>query len=147
MTIYVGADHGGFELKEVLKPWLEQQGHQVVDCGAASFDGDDDYPDFALAVAKQVSANPDARGILACRSSAGMVITANKVAGVRAAAVFNTAQAKHAREHNDANVIALAGDELDINQAHLVVKAFLDTPFAAAERHLRRLGKIKQLET
>lgn len=146
MTIYIGADHGGYELKEALKTWLTSRGDQVVDCGAATYDAEDDYPDFAQAVAKQVAANPDSRGILACRSSAGMVITANKIAGARAAAAFSPAQAEHARVHNDANIIALAGDELDLETAHKVVTTFLETPFSNAERHIRRLTKIRQLE-
>lgn len=145
-TLYFGADHGGFAMKAELKQWFEAQGYQVVDCGADQLDAEDDYPDFAQRVAQKVAADPQGFGVLACRSSAGMVIMANKVKGIRAVSVFTPEQAVHAREHNNANVIALSGDELTTDQAKHVAETFITTPFTMAARHQRRLDKIAVFE-
>lgn len=147
MKIYLGADHGGFELKELVKEWLSEWGYEYDDLGALSFDPEDDYPQFAFQVAQRVTTEPEAIGILACRSSAGVVIAANKVTGARAVGIVDELAAKHAREHNNANLIALAGDWLNPDQARLVIQSFLSTPFSHAERHVRRLEQISKYET
>lgn len=150
MTIYLGADHGGFALKETIKPWLREWGYQFEDCGAVSFQPEDDYPDFAFMVAQKVAqtAKRDeaAMGVLLCRSGCGMAISANKVEGIRAAAVSSVQEAQHAREHNDANVISLAADWIDETVAKESLHAFLTTPASQEERHQRRIQKISAFE-
>jgi len=146
--IYLGADHGGYQLKEQVKQWLEEWSMPYQDLGAKQLDPEDDYPDFALEVAKQVARAPQHnRGILACRSAAGMVIAANKVKGIRAVAPLTATAAQHAREHNDANVLGLSGDWLDTAAAQTVVYSWLTTSFSKESRHQRRLDKITQYET
>ena len=150
--IFLGADHGGYPLKEKLKSYLEEEGHAYRDMGNLDLDPKDDYPDFAFAVAQEVSQNAhpewgrSAKGILLCRSAAGMVIAANKVEGIRAASVFDEKSTKHARQHNDVNVIALSGDWLDEEQAFRLVSIFLRTSFSDEERHRRRLQMITKFE-
>lgn len=145
--IYLGADHGGFALKEQLKQWLDQWQMAYTDLGAHSYDAEDDYPDFAFAVAQAVGQDPEQHmGILACRSAAGVVIAANKVKGVRAVAPLTTEAAQHAREHNDANVIGLSGDWLQPAEAEAITKTWLTTTFSNEARHQRRLDKISQFE-
>ena len=152
--IYLGADHGGYHLKEKIKTWLNEWGFDYKDLGNTSFDKDDDYPQFAVRVGQKVGNLDDrskfwkerAKGVLACRSAAGVVIAANKVKGVRAAACFDEKSAGHAREHNDANVIALSGDWLDEEQAKKILHRFLTTEFSKEERHERRLNQIIQYE-
>ena len=143
--IFLGADHGGFELKNKVRTWLQEWGEESRDLGNQKLDSEDDYPDFALAVARKVS-EEKGRGILFCRSAAGMVIAANKVAGVRAVAAFDEESAQHSREHNDANVLVLSGDWLDEEKARQIVKTWLNTKFTQEERHVRRLEKIKEIE-
>lgn len=145
--IYLAADHRGFQLKEEFKKYLTQQGHEVEDLGAFAYDQADDYPDFAVAVAEKVAENPQAnRGILICGSGHGMDMAANKFAGVRAALCFNPQVAVQSREHEDANVLVLASDHLDETEAKDIVLIWLGKQFDGAERNIRRLGKIKELE-
>lgn len=145
--IYVGADHGGFSMKTQLKQWLDEWHMPYEDVGAAVLDAEDDYPDFALAVAQKVSVDPHThKGILACRSAAGMVIAANKVARVRAVAPMSIEAAQHSRAHNDANVIGLSGNWLTPEQAKAIVQQWLITPFSAEPRHQHRLDKITAFE-
>ncbi len=150
--IVIGADHGGFRLKEELKPFLKQLGYNVEDVGTFSEESCD-YPDYAFKVAEKVGNGgssldsfPPVFGILACRSAAGMMIAANKVRGVRAVAAFDEASAKHSREHNAANVLGLSGDWTSAEDAKKIAKAWLETPFSGEERHARRLHKILELE-
>jgi ribose 5-phosphate isomerase B len=145
--IYLGADHAGFALKEQIKIWLNEWGLEFTDCGNTIFDTNDDYPDFAFAVAKNIIADPESKGILACRSATGMVIAANKVKGVRAVAAFDERSARHSRTNTDANVLALPGDWFSEEKAKEILKTWLDTPFSKEERHIRRLTKIEQFET
>ena len=153
--IYIGADHGGFQLKEKIKVWLKEWGVEFEDVGAKSLGPEDDYPEFAFAVAEKVGAQDDnvipwkqaAKGILLCRSAAGMVIAANKVCGVRAVAVTDEKAARHSREHNNANVIGISGDWTDENQAQKILKVWLDTEFSKEARHRRRVGHIAMYET
>ncbi len=142
--IILGADHGGFELKGKIKKFLKKEGYAVEDVGAASYNAEDDYVDYAEAVAKKVASG--ALGILFCRSAAGMVIAANKIRGIRAVTAFDEKTAIHSRQHNDANVLALSGDWISAEKAAEIVKAWLGAKFSGEERHSRRLEKIKRLE-
>ena len=150
--VIVGADHGGYKLKEELKPFLEKLGYAVEDFGTNSEESCD-YPDYAFKVAIKVGNSggslqefPAVLGILICRSAAGMMIAANKVKGVRAIAAFDEASAKHSREHNAANILGLSGDWLTLEQAKKVVQVWLETPFSGEERHARRIRKIAEFE-
>ncbi len=143
MTIYIGADHRGFALKEYVREYLAGEGRAVEDCGNAVHDESDDYPDFAKAVAERVANEAGAKGILICGSGNGMAIAANKVRGIRAAVALREEQARTARSDEDANVIALAADHTEKDQVRDIVEAFLSTPFLDAERHMRRIGKIE----
>lgn len=156
--IYLGSDHGGFDLKEKIKKWLDGAGYQWEDLGNKVYDPQDDYPRFAFAVAGKVTNQQNLnlgakfswkerpKGILVCRSSAGMVIAANKVKGIRAVAVNNRQMAIQCRLHNDANVIALSGDWTDESQAFDILDAWLTVEFKSEERHVRRLKKIEEFE-
>ena len=143
--IYLGADHGGFALKEQLKTWLQDWEMAYTDLGAHALNPEDDYQDYAFAVAQAVGSTNDF-GILACRSAAGVVIAANKVHGVRAVAPLTEEAAQHSREHNDANVLGLSGDWLDDATAKTIVHTWLTVPFSKADRHQRRLDKITAFE-
>ena len=146
MKIYIGADHGGFEAKKELIAWLEKQGREVVDCGNTKLEKEDDYPDFAFSVAEHVAAEEGSFGILVCRSSAGMVIAANKVIGIRAVSCFDEKSTIHAREHNDANIIGLSGDWMNIKEMKKFINLFLNTKTSIEPRHKRRVGKILDYE-
>ena len=142
--IVLGADHAGFRLKESIKKYLELAGHAVDDVGTMSEDSVD-YPDFAAGAAHRVADGKDDLGIVVCGTGIGMAIAANKVAGIRAALVCDPATAHLAREHNNANMLALAGRMLSDEQAMQIVREFLNTPFAGG-RHERRIEKIAQLD-
>lgn len=146
MKVYLGADHGGYELKEKIKTWLSQWGYEFEDLGNVQYDEADDYPDFAIKVAEAITKYPDSRGVLACRSGAGMVICANKVKRIRAVAAFDIVSAKHSREHNDSNVLAISADFMSEEAAKDILKVWLETPFSGEERHQRRINKIKKYE-
>ena len=144
--VYLGADHAGFDLKNYLKTILKKKGYTVHDMGNTNYDPSDDYPDFAAKVGKAVAKNKNARGILCCGSAEGICIAANKIKGVRAVAVWNLANAKLSREHNDANVLCLSGWQLSKKRAEKITATWLRTPFSKATRHVRRLKKISALE-
>lgn len=146
MKIALGADHRGFALKEDIKSFLEAQGHILEDVGAYIYDKDDDYPDFAYAVARLVADGKVERGILLCGSGMGMDIVANKARGVRATIVRNVEEAWYARDHDDVNVITLAADRLDTDMTQAITAAFLETSFSGKERHVRRLEKLAEIE-
>ncbi|MBI2075754.1 MAG: RpiB/LacA/LacB family sugar-phosphate isomerase [Candidatus Aenigmarchaeota archaeon] len=143
--IILGADHGGYKLKEVVKQFLKKNGYAFEDLGAAAYDKDDDYVDYAEKVARKV-VKEHVLGILVCRSAAGMVMAANKIKGVRAAAAFDKKSAMHSRQHNDANILALSGDWLPTKKAIDILKAWLSAAFSNEGRHKRRVEKIKRLE-
>lgn len=147
MQIFLGADHGGFERKNQIKAWLLQKGHQVDDMGAKALDPKDDYPVFAEKVAVKVQQNPQSVGILFCRSGAGMAIAANKIKGIRAAETWDATSAAHAKEHNHANLITLAADWQSLKESQEIIDAFLQAKPNKAERHLRRINLIKQIES
>ncbi len=146
MKLYLGADHGGFELKQKLHGWLDQQGYVYEDCGAIEFDSEDDYPQYALAVAQKVAAEPQSRGILLCRSGGGMTIMANKVAGVRAVEATTVVAAAHAREHNNATIVTLSADWTDFSTICEILQTFVSTSFSSQERHHRRVSQIIAFE-
>jgi ribose 5-phosphate isomerase B len=148
LTVHIGADHGGFHLKEQLITWLQQEGYTVVDHGFSAYNPDDDYPEVAFKVAEAVTGNPTdtVRGILLCRSSGGVTIAANKVAGIRAVAATVPADAVHAVEHNNANVLTLPADGSDISHLQAIIDKFLNTAFSGEERHVRRLQLIQEYE-
>jgi len=147
MLIYIGADHKGFQLKESLKKFLKDKGYEVVDVGNNHYDENDDYPDFAKLVARAISQDPfNRRGILICGSGIGMDIVANKFKNVRSALVSNSDQAYLSRNDDDANVLSLAADFIDEEQAQKILTTWLVTPFSNKEHHKRRLGKITSIE-
>lgn len=145
-VVYLASDHGGYNLKEELKPWLEEKGLTVEDLGAFDLNPQDDYPDFVLPLAQKVASNQNSKGIILGRSGNGEAIAANKVKSVRAVLCFNEKMAQMAREHNDANIISLGADYLEPEKMKLIVQVFLETPFPGEERHLRRLQKIRDFE-
>jgi len=137
----LGADHGGYELKEALKQHLQQRGLSFTDFGATSKEPDDDYPDFALPVAQAVAAGRAGLGLLICSSGVGVSMTANKVPGVRAALVSNEQAAALARQHNDANVLCLGGKSISPELGRKILDAFIAAKFEGG-RHARRVGKM-----
>lgn len=143
-SVALGADHAGWELKEALKAWLIDQGQQVLDFGTHSPDSVD-YPDYALQVAEAVAVGKVERGVLVCGTGIGMAITANKVAGVRAAPCSDLYTARMSREHNDANVLALGGRLMGREMALEILKVWLETTFAGG-RHAGRVDKISAAE-
>lgn len=147
MTIYIGADHRGFDLKERIKEFLKSETYDVVDVGAIQPAPADDFPDFAAAVAEKVSKGGDqVKGILICGSGFGMDIAANKFPGVRAALPMSPDHIYQGRHDDDVNVLSIATNFMDDDTAIKVVKVFLSTPFGKEERYVRRLGKITAIE-
>jgi len=146
MTVYLGADHRGFSQKEMLKQWLISQGYAVIDCGNYVLDQDDDYPQFAFAVANQVKQDRDRMGIVCCGSGVGISVAANKVPGIRCGVVFNVDQARAARLDDDINVLALASDFTDQEYAKEIVLTALNTVFTGQERYQRRILQIQAKE-
>ena len=144
MKIAIGSDHAGWELKEKIRAYLEELGHQSRDFGTNSADSCD-YPDFALAVAEAVVGGEEERGILICSTGIGMAISANKVPGIRAALCRDEETARLSREHNDANVLTLDSSIAVSGNIRNLLRIWLNTDFAGG-RHARRVGKIKQIE-
>ncbi len=149
VTIALGCDHAGFQLKQEIARFLLNQGYQVIDRGTLS-DKPCDYPDFAEPVARDVSSGNARFGVLICGTGIGMSIVANKFPGVRAALCSNEFSARYARMHNDANVLALGGRVVGVDLALSILRVFLETGFAGEKRgekrHVRRLGKISKIE-
>jgi len=146
MTIALGADHAGFELKQKLRAELEQEGFDIVDLGAAEYDALDDYPDFAYAVAHAVAMKKVERGIVVCGSGVGASIAANKVKGARAGIATDTYSARQGVEHDDMNVLAVGARITGIEVVREIVKSFLAAEFSGEERHVRRLNKVLEIE-
>ncbi len=144
MKIAMGADHAGYLLKDRIRQYVTDRGHQVIDEGTNTSDSVD-YPDYALKVAEDVAAGRAERGILVCGSGIGMAIAANKVPGIRAANISNVYEAQMSREHNNLNVLTLGGRILDETDAAHIVQIWLDTPFSGG-RHSGRLEKIHEIE-
>jgi ribose 5-phosphate isomerase B len=143
-TVALGADHGGFKLKESLKAYLRDLGYQVMDCGTNSTEAVD-YPDFALAVAELVAQGRAWRGILIDGAGIGSCMAANKVPGIRAAMCYDQSTAVNSREHNDADVLTLGAGLIGEALARQIVKTWLETPFGGG-RHARRVEKIMEIE-
>lgn len=146
MRIHIGSDHAGLDFKNRIVAHLGDQGHNVVDHGPHTFDALDDYPVFCIPAAIATAAEPDSFGIVLGGSGNGEQMAANKVKGVRAALVWNEATAIAAREHNDANVIAIGGRMHTEEEALALVDLFLATPFTHDERHVRRIALITKYE-
>jgi ribose 5-phosphate isomerase B len=143
-VVAIGSDHGGYPLKELLKPFLESLGYSVVDLGTYTEEACD-YPDFAYAVARMVSLRQASKGIMIDSVGVASAMVANKVRGVRAACCTDEFTARSSREHNDANVLTLGGKVLGPELAKSVVAAWLSTNFGGG-RHLRRVEKISEIE-
>lgn len=145
-TIYIGADHRGFQLKETLVSWLESEGYQIMDLGNHHLDVHDDYPDFAFAVAKKVATEPGLRGIVVCGSGIGVTVAANKVKGIRATVGTSPEEIARGREDDDINMLGLSADFVSVDQAKKMIEAFLNTHYSGEARHVRRLAKISNYE-
>jgi ribose 5-phosphate isomerase B len=145
MRVFLGTDHAGYELKEHLRGVLAADGHDVVDCGAVTFDAEDDYPAFCLDAAAR-AVGEGGYAVVLGGSGNGEQIAANKVAGARAALCWSVEIARLAREHNDANVCSLGARFLTPDEAVDVVRTFLATAFTGDERHVRRIGAIAAYE-
>lgn len=146
LGVTLGADHGGFQLKSELLPWLGSREFDVEDLGAHTLDADDDYPDFAEAVARRVASGKAHRGVLICGSGVGACIVANKVAGVRACLCHDTYSARQGVEHDDMNVLCLGARIVGFELARELLNAFLKARFSGEERHQRRLEKALAVE-
>ncbi len=144
--IGICADHGGFELKERIKSFLIKNHYEAVDFGANKLDESDDYPDYVIPLAKAVASGEVFRGIAICGSGVGACIAANKVSGVRAALINEHFSAHQGVEDDDMNLICLGGRIIGYASAEELVLAFLQAKFIGAERHIRRLRKIQELE-
>lgn len=156
MKIFIGTDHAGFTLKEKLVEFLKGQGHEVVDQGAYEYTEDDDYPDFVVPVAREVSKDPDnARGIILGATGQGEAIAANKFPHVRAIVYYGRGNPvvenesgilARSRAHNNANVLSLAARYFTEEDVIEIADFWLNAPFSGEERHIRRLGKIDAIK-
>jgi ribose 5-phosphate isomerase B len=150
MRIHIATDHAGLELSHFLIKELEGLGHEVFDHGPKEYDPQDDYPSFCITAALAVRADEDAGiealGIVLGGSGNGEQIAANKVQGIRAALVWNLDTAKLARQHNDANVVAVGARQHSQEEVLELIRAFIAEPFSQDERHIRRIGKIATYE-
>lgn len=146
MKIGLAADHGGFALKEHLSKFIRNLGYEVVDYGALTYDAKDDYPDFAIPLAKGVVDQAVEKGIVICGSGVGAAIAANKVKGARASVITDAYSAKQGVEHDAMNVMCLGGRITGIAVAEELVKNYIEASYTGEERHNRRLGKVTNLE-
>lgn len=146
MRVHIGGDHAAYEMQRELVSWLTEQGHDVVDHGATTYDDLDDYPVFVLRAAEGVAADEGSLGVVLGGSGNGEQMAANKVKGIRAALCYNTELAQLARQHNDAQVISIGGRFNTVDEAKEMVKVFLQTPFSGAQRHQRRLDMVSDYE-
>ena len=155
MKIYLASDHAGFALKEGLKPYLVEQGHEIVDCGAKELNQDDDYPDYVTPCAERVAADSGSVGIIFGASGQGEAMAANRVKGIRAGVFYGSAgtpqtdasgnqlgMIESLRSHNDANVLSLGARFISEDEAKEAVTAFLSTAFSPDPRHARRISKF-----
>ena len=146
MRVYLGSDHAGLELKQFLMSRLAERGDDPVDIGPAAFDPEDDYPPFCLHTAARVVADAGSLGIVIGGSGNGEQIVANKVPGIRAALAWSEATARLARQHNDANMVAIGARMHSAEEAWLITVAFLETPFSGEARHQRRIDQVSAYE-
>lgn len=143
--IAIACDHGGFEHKEAIKDFLIAEGVQVEDFGVYSTESKD-YPDFVYPAAKSIVNGENEKGIVICGTGIGASITANKVKGIRCALVTSVEVAQLTREHNDSNVLALAGRTTDLDVNLSIVSKWLETAYSDDDRHTRRINKLKEIE-
>jgi len=146
VRIYLGSDHAGFELKMQLTSHLRSRGYDIVDCGPAEYDADDDYPPFCIDTAQRVVADPGSLGVVLGGSGNGEQIAANKVRGVRAALAYNAEIAQLARQHNDANVVGIGARAHTTEEACAIVDAFVAAQFSEDARHIRRIAMLGSFE-
>lgn len=150
MRIHIATDHAGLKFSEDLQKYLRSVGHEVVDHGPASFDALDDYPSFcinaAVATVADRAAGIEALGVIFGGSGNGEQMAANKVAGARAALVWNVSTALLAREHNDANLISIGARQHTLDEAKLFIDTFIAEPFSGEERHARRIAQLAEYE-
>ena len=144
MKIAIGCDHGGYDLKEHLRAYLEEKGHEVEDVGTYSKDSCD-YPKYAHAAARLVADGTCEKGIVVCTTGIGVSICANKEKGIRCALCSDPLSAKMTRLHNDANMLALGAGIVGPNLAEAITDAFVDTEFSGAQRHERRIRQIENV--
>lgn len=149
MKIFIGADHGGYYLKEKIEVHLVKAGYDVEDVGDNVLDPKDDYPQFAFAAATKVlgSEDKDPRAIIICKGGQGMAIAANRIRGIRAVVVSDVEEARMSRNDNDANILCLPARVLEDNEnlTFDLLDTWLKTPFSGAERHVRRLREIEEI--
>jgi ribose 5-phosphate isomerase B len=146
MRIGIASDHGGFALKAEIATTLGSAGHEVFDFGAHSLNPADDYPDFVIPLARSIASGNVERGIAICGSGVGASVVANKVPGVRAGLIHDVFSARQGVEDDDMNVFCLGGRVIGDGLALELVKTFLSARFSGAERHMRRLAKIRAIE-
>jgi ribose 5-phosphate isomerase B len=146
MRVYLGSDHAGYELKRAIIDHLKRSGHEPVDCGAYTYDADDDYPAFCISAAQSTVSDPGSLGIVVGGSGNGEQIAANKVPGARCALAWNTQTASLAREHNNAQLIGIGARMHTVDEALSFVDAFLSTQWSKAERHQRRIDILDEYE-
>jgi ribose 5-phosphate isomerase B len=146
MRVYLGSDHAGYELKQAIIEHLKKGGHEPIDCGAFTYDAEDDYPAFCISAATRTLADPDSLGIVIGGSGNGEQIAANKVPGIRCALAWSVETASLAREHNNAQVVSIGGRMHPVEEALSFVDAFLSTPWSKAERHQRRIDILDEYE-
>lgn len=147
MRIFLGTDHNGFEYKRQIADFLKRSGHEVVDEGDVTLDPKDDFPQFAGKVVNDLLASHDdqAKGILICGSGQGMCMAANRFKGIRASLCWNLAEARASRNDDDSNVLCLSARYTSLKDAEAIIAAWLATPFAGAERFVRRINQLDQL--
>ena len=146
MRVYLASDHAGFELKTRIIEWLKEAGYEAVDCGPDSYVEDDDYPPYVMSAAHSVINDPGSLGIVIGGSGNGEQIAANKVRGVRAALAWSEETARLARQHNDANVVAIGARMHSREEGWLIVSTFLATAFSGEVRHARRIAEVAAYE-
>lgn len=145
MKVGIAADHGGFEMKQQILKLLRTEGHDVVDFGNKLYDENDDYPDFAIPLARAVAAGVVERGVLLCGSGVGASVAANKIDAIRAAVCHDSFSARQGVEDDDMNVLCLGGRTTGIAVAWDCLRSFLAAKFSGAERHCRRLAKVSAI--
>lgn len=146
MRVHIGSDHAAYDLKVALVDHLRALGHDVVDHGPAQFDPDDDYPRFVVPAAEGVRADEGSLGVVLGGSGNGEQIAANKVPGIRAALAYSLDTAELARQHNNAQLVAIGARMTDVELAKQIVETFLATPFAGGDRHARRIAMLDAYE-
>lgn len=146
MRVALAGDHAGLGLKELSLDFVRKLGHDVIDLGPFALDLNDDYPDYALALAEALLEGRAERGVLICGSGVGASIAVTKVDGIRGAVCHDTFSARQGVEDDDMNVLCLGSRVIGPQLAHECIRVFLEATFSGAERHVRRVGKVRQIE-